>query len=69
MQEAVVCITVSLLSGISRVRSPSILNLPAMALPRFLNTHLLAVMNSSTNKLVFIRDLSNITLQIIFDTC
>ena len=66
--EPVVCITVSLLSGISWVRSPSVLNLTAMALPRFLNTPLLTVMNSSTNELVFIRDLSNLTLQIIFDT-
>jgi hypothetical protein len=34
-----------------------------------LNTSLLEVMISSKNELVFIRDLSDLTLQIIFDAC
>jgi len=67
IQEPAVCFVVSLLSAIFRVRSPSCLSLPAMSDSRSLNTCLLEVMISSKNEHVFIRDLSDVTFQIIFN--
>jgi hypothetical protein len=67
MEDPAVRFTVSLLSAVSQVRSPSILILTAMSDSKSLNTSWLEVMSSSKNELVFIRDLSDLTLFIIFD--
>jgi len=65
--EPTVCVTLSLLSAVFQVRWPSILPPTSMADSNFLNTSLLDVMIPSKNECFFIRDLSNLTLQIIFD--
>jgi len=67
MSEPAVWFVVSLPSAVFRVRIPSFLILTAMSDSQSLNISLLEVMISSKNKRVFIRDLSNLTLQIIFE--
>ena len=59
--------TITILSAGFRVGLPSILNFTAMSDSQSLNTSLLEVMISSKNKRGFVRDLSDLTLQIIFD--
>jgi len=59
----------SLLSAVFRVRLPSFLIPTAMSDSKSLYTILHKVMISSKDERVFIRDLSDRTLQIIFDTC
>jgi len=59
----------SLLSTVFRVGLPSFLIPTAMSDSKSLNTILHKVMISSKDERVFIRDFSNRTLQIIFDTC
>jgi len=65
--EPVVSITVSLFYSVSRVRKPSIVISTAMCDTRSVNTSLVEVMVSSKNKRVFIRNLSDHTLEIIVD--
>ena len=67
IEEVAVCFTVSSLSSVSQAGSPSILILTAMSDSKSLNTSLLEVMISSKNECFCIRDLSDLTLQIIFD--
>jgi len=67
IEEPAVCFSVSLFSTVSRVRIPSILICTAMSDTKSFNTWLLEVMISSKNEGVFIPDLSDLTLQIIFD--
>ena len=55
------------ISAVSRVGLPSFWISTAMSDTQSLNTLLLEVMISSKNESVFIRDLSDLTLQIIFD--
>jgi len=62
-----VCLVVSLFSAVSRVRIPSILISTAMLDTKSLNSSLLEVMISSKNERVFIRNLCDLILQIIFD--
>jgi len=62
-----VSFTVSLFSAVFRVGIPSILISTAMSDTKSLNTSLLEAMISSKNEHVFIRDLSDLKLQIIFD--
>jgi len=61
------CNTVTLLSAVFPVGLPSLLLLTAMSDSKSLNTFLLGVMIASKNKCVLIHDLSDLTLQIIFD--
>jgi len=63
----VVCYTVSLFSAVFRVVLPSFLISTAMLDRESLNTSLLEVMISSENECVLILNLSDLTLQIIFD--
>jgi hypothetical protein len=56
-----------ILSSVLEVRLPSILNFPTMSDSQSLNTSLLEDVISSTNECVFIRHLSDLNLQIIFD--
>jgi len=65
--EPAVCFTVSSLSEVFRVRLPSFLILTTMSDSESLNTSLLEVMITSNNELVFILDLSDLTLQMIFN--
>jgi len=67
IQEPAVCFTVSLFSAVSRVGIPSILISTAMSDTQSLNTSLLEVMIPSKTERVCIPDLSDLTLQIIFD--
>jgi hypothetical protein len=62
-----VCFSVWLLSAVFRVGSLSILILTAMSDLKSSNTSPLEVMISSQDEFVFIRDLRDLTLQIIFD--
>jgi len=59
--------TVSLFSAVSRVGIHSLLICTAMSDTKSLNTSLLEVMICSKNQRVFIRNLRDLTLQIIFD--
>jgi len=54
-------------SAVFQVGLPSILNFTTMSDSQSLNTSLLDVMISSKKESAFIRDLSDLTLQIIFD--
>jgi len=65
--ETTVCCAVSLLSAGFQVGLPSIWILPAMSDWKSLKTSLLEVMISSQTEHIFIRDLSDLTLQIIFE--
>ena len=65
MYEPAVCFTVSLLSAVYRVGLPSFLIPTTMSDPKSSNTSLLKVMIAYNNERVFIRDLNNLTLQII----
>jgi len=67
IEEPAAGFTVSLFSAVSPVGIPSILISTALSDTKSLNTSLLKVMISSKNERVFIRDLSDLTLQIIFD--
>jgi len=67
IQEPAFCGTVSLFPAVSRVGIPRFLISSTMLDTQSLNTSLLEVMISSKNERVFIRDLSDLTLQIIFD--
>jgi len=58
---------VSLPSAVFRVRLPRFLIPTAMSHSKSLNTSLLQVMISAKNDPVFIRDLSDLTLQLVFD--
>jgi len=69
IEEPAIWFTVSLFTAVSRVRLPSILISTAMSNTQSLNTSLLEVIISSKYEPVFIRDLSDHTLQIIFDGC
>jgi len=65
--EPAVCFTVSLPSAVFRVGLPRFLFSMAKSDSNFLTTPLLEVMISSNNDCVWISDLSNLTLQIVFD--
>jgi len=67
MSEPAVCFAVSLPSSVFRVRLPSFLIHTAMSDSQSLNIALLEVMISSKNTHVFILDLRDLTLQIIFE--
>jgi len=67
IQEPSVCFTLSVLSAVFQIDLPSFLMSTATSDSKTLNTSLLEVMICSKNEHVFIRDLSNLTLQIIFD--
>jgi len=67
IEEPAVYYTITILSAVFQVGLPSILNFTTMSDSQSLNTSLLEVMISSKNECVFIRDLSDLTLQIIFD--
>jgi len=67
IQEPGVCVTVILLSAVSRVRVRRFLIPTAMLDSKSLNTSLLEVMITFKNKCVCIHDLSDLTWQIIFD--
>jgi len=67
ISEPAVYDAITILSAVFRVGLPSILNFTTMSDSQSLNTSLLEVMISSKNERVFIRDLSDLTLQIIFD--
>ena len=67
IKEPTVCFAVLLLPAVCRVRLPSLIIPTAMSDSKSLNTSLLEVMITSKNEPVFIRDLSNLTLQINFD--
>jgi len=69
IQEPAVCFTVSLLSADFQGGLPRFLLPTAMSDSKSLNTSLLEVLISSKHKHVFIRDLSDLTFQIIFDAC
>ena len=63
-----VCYTVTLLFAVFRVRIPSFLILTTRVDCKSLNTSLLEVVISSKNEGFFIRDLSDLTFQITFDS-
>jgi len=65
--DAAVYFAVSLLSTVFRVRLPSCLIPTAILDSKSLNISLLEVMIASENERVFIRDVRDLTLQIIFD--
>jgi len=65
--DAAVNVAVSLLSAVFRVRLPSCLILTAILDWKSLNISLLEVVIASENEHVFIRDVRDLTLQIIFD--
>jgi len=65
-KEPAVCFTVSFLSAVFRVGLRSLLIQTAMPNSKSLNTSLIKVMISSNDERVFIRDLSDLTSQIIF---
>jgi len=65
--EPAVCCAISLLSAVFRVGFPSCLFLTAMSDSKSLNTSLFMVMIIAKNECVFIRDLGDRTLQILFD--
>jgi len=67
IEQPAVCITLWLLSAVFEVRLPSIQILTAMSDPKSLNSSLFEVMISSNNECVFIRDLGDLTFQIVFD--
>jgi hypothetical protein len=67
MNLSAVCFTVTLFSAVVRVGLPSFLMSTAISETKSLNTSLLEVMISSKNEPVFIHDLSDHTLHIIFD--
>jgi len=67
IEEPAVCFSVSLFSAVFRVELPRFLISTSLLDTRLLNTSLLGVMISSRNEHVFIRDLSDFTLQIIID--
>jgi len=67
IEESVVCCIISLLLAFFRVGSPGWLIPTAMADSKSLITSLLEVMISSKNQHFIIRDLSDLTLPIIFD--
>jgi len=67
IQEPVVYNTITVLSAVFRVELPSFLILTAMEDAKSLNTSLLEGMIFSKHEHVFICDLSNLTLHIIFD--
>ena len=67
IEEPAICFTVSWFLAVSRVGLHSFLISSAMSDTQSLNTSLLEVMISSKNERVFIRDLSDQTLKIIFD--
>jgi len=68
IQEPSGCIIIILRLAVSRVGIPSLLIPTTMADLKCLNTSLLEVMISCNNEHFFIRDLSDLTLQISFDT-
>jgi len=67
ISEPTVCCTVSLPLAVFRVGLPSSLIPTTMSDSQLLNTSLLEVMISSNNKPVFIRELSDLALQIILN--
>jgi len=67
LSESAVCGTKTLLSAVSQVRLRSCLLPTAMLDSKSLDTTLLEVVSSSENVCVFIRYLSDYTLQIVFD--
>ena len=66
-EEPTVCFTVSLASAVFRVKLLRLLIPTAMSHSQSLNTSLLEVMISCKNIHVFVRDLSDLTLQMVFD--
>ena len=66
-EEPAVCYTLTILSVVFRVKYNCFLILPAMLDSKSLNISLLWIIISSKNEHVFICDLSDLTLQIIFD--
>jgi len=67
IQDPAVCCTVLLPSAVFRVELPRFLIPTVMSDSISLNTSLLEVMISSTNDRHLIRDLCDLTLQILFD--
>jgi len=68
IQEPAFCCTITLLSAVTEVRFPIFLTLPAMLDSESLNTSMLEVMITSKNERVCIHDLSDLTVQMVFDT-
>jgi len=62
-----ICCTITLLSAVARIVLPIILIHTAMSDSKSLNTSMLEVMISSKNEHVFGQDLTDLSLQIIFD--
>jgi len=67
IEEPTFCITITLFSAVSQVRSPSFPISTTMSDSKSLNTSLLEDIMSSKNECVCISDFSDLTLQIIFD--
>jgi len=67
ISEPAICFTVSLFSAVFQVGLPSLRISTTMLDTQSSNTSLLEVMISSKNERVFIRDLSDLTLQISLD--
>jgi hypothetical protein len=67
IEEPTVYYTITILSAVFQVVLPSILNFTSMLDSQSLNTSLLEDMISSKYEHVFICELSNLTLQMIFD--
>jgi len=68
IQEPAVRCTVSLLSAVCQVELPSFLILSAMSHSKSLNISVGKVMISSKHEGIFIRDVNDLTLEIIFNT-
>ena len=66
--EPAICCTIDLLSAVTQVVLPSFHFPTAMSVSQSVNTWMLEVMSSSKNEGVFIRDLSDVTIQIVIDT-
>ena len=69
IEEPTICCTINVLPAVTRVVLPSFLIPTAMSDSESLNTSILEVMISSKNERVFIRDLSDLPLQIVFHAC
>jgi len=67
IRELAFCFTITLLLAVSQVGLPSIIFPTTMSDSKSFNTSVLEVIISSKNKRVFIRDLSDLTLLIIFN--
>ena len=69
IQEPAFCCRITLLSAVAQLGLLRFLIPTATSDSKSLNTSRLEVMISSKNELVFIRDLSDLTFQIVFNAC